>query len=395
MLVYLAIVAAFCVIYPFVPRKYIKWLFLALVLALSVMAFFVVPEETDDLSNYFWRIANLRKGGFSLLRQMIEDGSEDWDSLPVCGLYFYLISRFPDNGMLPAVTIFLAYGSIFWVLWRTAKRYEVNKWYLFLASVFLLSTYWFYDICSGIRNGLTFTLFCFFAYVELVEKKWRPACWVGYVAMCLMHSSGILMMMVRLALLVSGRKGSKLTSVLIFFVMIVGGAIMPHLGEITGIEYFQLLSQKAERAVSTSGFANGTQYLVNVSVFVVAVCVFYYAVYVIKKQTEKYESFSDYINFVQLIVFFMLGSITFILTFIRFARWVIPAVISVVFMVGMQANSNAKIEMLTGRKNKSVIKSGMTLSSNELVINLCMVAYTAVHMWYACNGTSLIWLKFS
>lgn len=395
MLVYLAIVAAFCVIYPFVPRKYIKWLFLALVLALSVMAFFVVPEETDDLNNYFSRIASLRKGGFSLLRRMIEDGSEDWDSLPVCGLYFYLISRFPDNGMLPAVTIFLAYGSIFWVLWRAAKRYEVNKWYLFLASVFLLSTYWFYDICSGIRNGLTFTLFCFFAYVELVEKKWRPACWVGYVAMCLMHSSGILMMMVRLALLVSGRKGSKLTSVLIFFVMIVGGAIMPHLGEITGIEYFQLLSQKAERAVSTSGFANGTQYLVNVSVFVVAVCVFYYAVYVIKKQTEKYESFSDYINFVQLIVFFMLGSITFILTFIRFARWVIPAVISVVFMVGMQANSNAKIEMLTGRKNKSVIKSGMTLSSNELVINFCMVAYTAVHMWYACNGTSLIWLKFS
>ena len=253
MLVYLAIVAAFCVIYPFVPRKYIKWLFLALVLALSVMAFFVVPEETDDLSNYFSRVASLRKGGFSLLRRMIENGSEDWDSLPVCGLYFYLISRFPDNGMLPAVTIFLAYGSIFWVLWRAAKRYEVNKWYLFLASVFLLSTYWFYDICSGIRNGLTFTLFCFFAYVELVEKKWRPACWVGYVAMCLMHSSGILMMMVRLALLVSGRKGSKLTSVLIFFVMIVGGAIMPHLGEITGIEYFQLLSQKAERAVSTAG----------------------------------------------------------------------------------------------------------------------------------------------
>lgn len=395
MLVYLAIVAAFCVIYPFVPRKYIKWLFLALVLALSVMAFFVVPEETDDLNNYFSRIASLRKGGFSLLRRMIEDGSEDWDSLPVCGLYFYLISRFPDNGMLPAVTIFLAYGSIFWVLWRAAKRYEVNKWYLFLASVFLLSTYWFYDICSGIRNGLTFTLFCFFAYVELVEKKWRPACWVGYVAMCLMHSSGILMMMVRLALLVSGRKGSKLTSVLIFFVMIVGGAIMPHLGEITGIEYFQLLSQKAERAVSTSGFANGTQYLVNVSVFVVAVCVFYYAVYVIKKQTEKYESFSDYINFVQLIVFFMLGSITFILTFIRFARWVIPAVISVVFMVGMQANSDSKAQLVTEKKSKSIIKSGMTLSSNEIIVNFCMVAYTAVHMWYACNGTSLIWLKFS
>ena len=229
----------------------------------------------------------------------------------------------------------------------------------------------------------------------MVEKKYKPACWLGYLAMCLMHSSGILMMMIRIALLLSGKKNSKFMSVLVFFAMILGGAVVPRLGEITNIEYLQLISEKAERATATSGFVNGTQYLVNVSVFVVSVCVFYYAVYVIKKQTEKYESFSDYINFVQLIVFFMLGSITFTLTFIRFARWVIPAVISVVFMVGMQANSNAKIEMLTGRKNKSVIKSGMTLSSNELVINFCMVGYLLVHMWYACNGTSLIWLHFS
>lgn len=396
MLVYLAIVAAFCVIYPFVPRKYIKWLFLALVLALSVMAFFAVPEETDDLSNYFSRVASLRKGGFSLLRRMIEDGSEDWDSLPVCGLYFYLISRFPDNGMLPAVTIFLAYGSIFWVLWRAAKRYEVNKWYLFLASVFLLSTYWFYDICSGIRNGLTFTLFCFFAYVELVEKKYKPLCWLGYLAMCMMHSSGILMMMIRGALLVSGKRNGKLVSVLVFFAMVVGGAVVPRLGDIFGIEYLQLISQKAERAVSTAGIYSSTQYIVNISVFVVAAIVFFYMSYAVNKQKEKYKGFSEYMNFVQLIIFFMLGSVTFGLTFIRFARWVIPAVITPVFMVGMQATSNEKNEILeSGGKKKSIIKSGMTVSSNEIIINFCFIAYTIVHMWYACNGTSLIWLKFS
>lgn len=396
MLVYLAIVAAFCVIYPFVPRKYIKWLFLALVLALSVMAFFAVPEETDDLSNYFSLIASLRKGGFSLLRRMIESGSEDWDSLPVCGLYFYLISRFPDNGMLPAVTIFLAYGSIFWVLWRAAKRYEVNKWYLFLASVFLLSTYWFYDICSGIRNGLTFTLFCFFAYVELVEKKYKPLCWLGYLAMCMMHSSGILMMMIRGALLVSGKRNGKLVSVLVFFAMVVGGAVVPRLGDIFGIEYLQLISQKAERAVSTAGIYSSTQYIVNISVFVVAAIVFFYMSYAVNKQKEKYKRFSEYMNFVQLIIFFMLGSVTFGLTFIRFARWVIPAVITPVFMVGMQATSNEKNEILeSGGKKKSIIKSGMTVSSNEIIINFCFVAYTIVHMWYACNGTSLIWLKFS
>ena len=394
MLIYLIIVLLFCAIYPLVPRKHIKWLFIALVLALSIMAFFAVPKDTDDLYNYFRTLAKLRRGGFKCLRRMIENGEEHWDSLPVCGFYFYLISLFPDNGMLPAVTIFLAYGSMFWVLWRASQRYEVNKWYLFVASFFILSTDWFYEICSGIRNGLTFTLFCFFAYVELVEKKWRPACWVGYVAMCLMHSSGILMMMVRLALLVSGRKGSKLTSVLIFFVMIVGGAIMPHLGEITGIEYFQLLSQKAERAVSTAGTYSNTQYIVNISVYVISFLLFLFCSYVMNK-LEKYNSFSDYKSFVQLLMMFMLGSITYGLTFIRFARWVVPAVISVVFMVGMQANSDSKAQLVTEKKSKSIIKSGMTLSSNEIIVNFCMVAYTAAHMWYACNGTSLIWLKFS
>lgn len=394
MLIYLAIVIAFCVIYPFVPRKHIKWLFLALVLVLSVMAFYVVPKETDDLYNYFRTLESLRKGGFERLRRMIENGDENWNSLPVCGFYFYLISRFPDNGMLPAVTIFLAYGSMFWVLWRAAQRYEVSKWYLFLASFFILSTYWFYDICSGIRNGLTFTLFCFFAYIELVEKKYEPACWFGYLAMCFMHSSGILMMMIRIALLLSGKRNSKLMSVFVLFAMIIGGAVIPRLGDITNIEYFQLISEKAGRATSTSGLASGTQYLVNVSVFVVAMGIFCYAVYVIKKQTEEYESFLDYIDFVQMIIFFMLGSVTFTLTFIRFARWVVPAVISVIFMVGMQANSNVKESMLIGRSNKSIIKSGMTLSSNELVVNFCVVGYLLVHMWYACNGTSLIWLKF-
>lgn len=180
---------------------------------------------------------------------------------------------------------------MFWVLWRASQRYEVNKWYLFVASFFILSTYWFYDICSGIRNGLTFTLFCLFAYVELVEKKYKPACWLGYLAMCLMHSSGILMMMIRIALLLSGKKNSKFMSVLVFFAMILGGAVVPRLGEITNIEYLQLISEKAERATATSGFVNGTQYLVNVSVFVVSVCVFYYAVYVIKNRRKSTIAF--------------------------------------------------------------------------------------------------------
>ena len=61
MWVYLAIVVAFCVVYPIIPRKYIKWLFLALVLALSIMAFYVKPLKTDDLIRYYNSLNLLRE----------------------------------------------------------------------------------------------------------------------------------------------------------------------------------------------------------------------------------------------------------------------------------------------------------------------------------------------
>ncbi len=394
MWVYLAIVVTFCFLYPLIPRKHIKWLFVALVLALSVMAFFVEPYSTDDLAKYFRKLETLRPEGWGRFFERVEEGYDHWNSLPVCGLYFFLISKFPENGMLPATTIFLAYGSMFLVLWLAAERYKVGKWYLFLSSFFILSTYWFYDICSGVRNGLTFTLFCLFAYLELVEKKWKPGCWAGYIAMCLMHSSGILMLLIRIALFVSGKRNTRFMSFAVLFLMIVGGAVAPYIGDITGIEYFSLLSEKAEGTAEAGAFSANTAYLVNISVYVVVVLLFFYCSSILRGR-EKYKDFSQYKQYVQLMLMFMLGSITYSLAFLRFARWVVPAMASVVFMVGMQANSDKKQEILDSRKNKSIIKSGVSLSSNEIIVNFCFIAYTVIHMWYACNGSSLIWLHFS
>lgn len=88
------------------PQEAYKMAFLALVLALSVMAFFVVPEETDDLSNYFIQLSSLRKGDFNTLRRMIENGNENWDSLPVCGLYFFYKPLFGERDVACGYDIF-------------------------------------------------------------------------------------------------------------------------------------------------------------------------------------------------------------------------------------------------------------------------------------------------
>lgn len=398
MIVYLIIVLSFCALYPLIPRKHIKWLFLALVLALSVMAFNVVPMETDDLARYYNILERLRRGGWDTLQSMIENGENDWDSLPMCGYYFYIASRFDNNGMLPAMTIFLAYGSMFLVLWRAAEKFNVGKWYLFLSVFLILSTYWFYDICSGIRNGLVYTLFCAYAYFDLVEKKYRIACWVGYALSLLMHSSAIIPLFIVLLLVFTKRFNSSMVSSAMIAVTVLSGFVIPILGDITGIEYLQIISDKAEREMNRFGLVTDTNYLVNISVFLVAALLAFYGYSTIKKMSnadEKYGDMSVYNRLFQYILFFMAGSIFTPMIFLRMARWIIPAMLSVVFMVGMQANTDIKKEMYSNKKQKSVIKSGMLISSNELLINFCFIAYTCVHLWYACAGSSLIWLHFS
>ena len=88
--------------------------------------------------------------------------------------------------------------------------------------------------------------------------------------------------------------------------MIFGGAVARL--EITNIEYLQLISEKAESHGDERIWERNT-------VSCKCICVrgfrmrLLLCVYVVKNRDGKYESFSDYINFVQLIVFFMLGSL--------------------------------------------------------------------------------------
>lgn len=395
MTVFLTIFVAFCLLYFLIPQKYVGWLFFATTLALAIMAFNCVPKETDDLSNYFWQLDTLRKGGWDTFQTMLKDDNNHWGALPVCGYYFYLVSLLGNNGFLPAITIFIAYGSMFYVFYKASVRFAINKWYLFLGCIFALATYWFYDICSGIRNGLAFTLFAACVYQDIVEKKHRLLCLAGY-ALCIgLHSSTIVFAVMRITLEVTKKYGSKLASWLMIFATSVGGNLLLWLGENTNIAYFELLSEKAERNVARSiGFGEITQIYVNI---VVCVVVAVWSIYLFRyiKLSKKSDEFDVFGKFYTILMFFTLGCLNSGLLFLRLARWIIPIVGALVFMIGMQVCR----ENQNGFKNTAGLKSIIrnredVLEANELIINLLFIAFTGVHLWYACNGTSLIWLHF-
>ena len=189
---FIAIVIIFVVAYWITPRK-ASWIPIILVtVLLSFLAFKMMPNYTDDLSRYFSALEAFRAGGKETLHRYIEDDRFGWKTYRVAAYYFYYISKLNNNHFLPAITIFIVYGLGFLTIYRAAKRFEVNKVYLFLAVFFFISTYWFYDTASGIRNGLSFAIAFACAYYHLVERKNIVLCYVGYILACFIHSAGIL-----------------------------------------------------------------------------------------------------------------------------------------------------------------------------------------------------------
>ncbi len=394
LMVYFLILVAFFVLYFLIPRKQAWIPFSLLVFALATLAFYCEPNDTDDLFRYFRIIDQMRVGGWDRFQEMIQNNEFDFGALPIAGYYFYLISLLPDNHFLPFFTILISYGCMMLIIYKVAQRYKVDKLFLALALFFVLSTYWFYDIYSGTRNGLSFTIALVCIYYHFVERKNIVFCLIGYIIVCGLHSSGILLIALGAVAYLTFNNKSKFVNILIIFTLVGASAGITVLSKISDNEFVQTLSGKTENAVDNLGISFQTNFLVNVATYFVAVLIIAYAFAYIKRYiTDKGEK--RFFRFVEVIVYFSLGSIVSGLIFVRILRWVIPILVSIVYMVGMQIQKdrldNGYIDL---SYDSDTPRAEKIRTMNKGVTSFFLFAYSSVHLWYDFNGSSLIWLHF-
>ena len=156
---FVIIVAGYALLLLILPREYMWIPFVAVVVAMTVLAYHIVPDETDDLYRYYGMLDIMREQGKAGLDYIVERNWYDWQTFVTMRYYFYFLSFFPNNRYLAAVTMFIVYALMFLVMYKAAQRYQVSKGYVLMGTLFFLSTYWFYDTASGIRNGLAFNQF--------------------------------------------------------------------------------------------------------------------------------------------------------------------------------------------------------------------------------------------
>ena len=390
-------IGVFILLYWILPEK-MNWVsMIVVVLLLSVLAYNFTPNETDDVSRYWFEIDYMRERGHDEIDRMIEENLYDLGTYRVCLYYFYFISKLPNNHYLPAITIFLIYGLMLLCMYKAIKRFNVNRLYAFFGIMFFLSTYWYYDALSGIRNALSFAIAFASAYFSLVERKNILLCYVGYGIAAYTHSAGIMLVVLAVLTEITLNTSGKFVNFLFIAGAALGTPAASFLAERTDNKFINSVAGKAEdNAVGDINvFGADTGFQVNFTVLLVIILLFFMVnYYLLNSATVNIMSLKRFHKYLSFSLFFAAGTIGSVLVFCRLTRFVLPILCALMFMIGFQLQEDMIVEEeMSLSASYTPIKGTLRYRIKTPVI-LVFIIYTAVHFWYLCTGSSLVWIHF-
>ena len=390
---FLIILAIFSLLYWIIPQRY-NWIsFVVLTVLLSYMAFLLVPDTTDDLWRYYVAIDDLRQNGLDKMKEFIEIDQYDMKDYVTIRYLFWIVSRTNSNHWLQTIVIAFVYGSSSIMILLAQKRFQISRSYVYIGTMFFLSTYWYYDTASGIRNGLCFAIIVFCSYIMFVEKRFIPLCIIGYIIGFYTHSAGLLAVSLVVVTLVLYKFNSVFVNIVFMFSLIGGNYLVQALAENSDNSLILSIAGRAERHVGGDTLETGTMYRVNLTLFIIYILIIIFVSYYCKYGANV-EFTGIFYKYCSIIMYFMIGAAFSGMVFIRFARWILPILGALVFSIGLQQQKNSINE-----KGETFIKYysvpiEKVLYNLKPILMILVFAYSMIHLWYLCKGSSLYWAHF-
>ncbi len=390
---FLMILIVFTVLYWLIPQKAQVIPFTVTVILFAIFAYMIVPDVTDDLQLYFWFIDDMREMGRSQFDYFVSQNDFDWQTYRVSGWFFYFISKLPHNHYLPGIIVFITYGLNFCVINSASKHFNIDKFHTYLGTMFFLSTYWFFDLTSGIRNAFAFGVAFAASYFFIVEKKYYVLCIIGFLIATFFHSGGIMPIIVVIITFVTLKFNSKVISVLMIFGVAVGTIALRYISAYTDSGFFQTAVEKSRKYEGRRGIGTGTNYLVNIAVILVVTLMLVYAIEYYKR--SKYNVELERLNKLSSnSLFFMLGAISVGMIFVRYTRWILPVVGALTIMIGLQLQKNEIKEKGISYSHYFAPPLERFKYKIRPIVIIILIVFICVHIWYDTKGSSLIWAHF-
>lgn len=196
-------------------RKHPKKFYILATAILSLLSYFVIATENMDLFRYIRIMEYIRAMGF------------DWGmdtygpSNPLAFIFFYGISLFENDAILPAVAVAITYGFSFALLYKASKRLNASTMDTYIALVFFMLNMNYCYVIDVVRIYMAFAIMAYFLYMDIVEKKHRIFCFVVYAALCYFHYAMMVFVILRVILIITRRFKGVLAAIVSLLVPVV------------------------------------------------------------------------------------------------------------------------------------------------------------------------------
>lgn len=294
------------------------------------------PKTDPDIVRYIQMLQQYRGKGF------IESFNLVYDNLYSVDIWFYVLSRFKDDQLLPAITMFVFYLIIFYILSDYRIRKNIPNKYFIVYIIFSILSINLGCVLNAFRSSIAFVVFFFAFYREIVQKKRNIWTYILYIFSFFMHFTVIALIALRIALIIKNKKLLVSASSLVIFVpkileiigsrtlrLSTGSAVLNHIIYFINRAnmYFRWSDGGWAETVSKSGYyrVERIYYLLIMSFFI------YVGIYHFKKK-HKVESFRISISGISTleqyqvfgIMYMAITMMTFFITVPEYNRFITP-----------------------------------------------------------------------
>lgn len=164
-------------------------------LILTILSYFFIPAETLDLYR-LWQVSEWYRG--LPLSDMVSEVFAYWSGSALSHLYLAFLYNI-DKHLIPAVTAFLFFNNIFYIIGDYSSKKRINHAIVALVLFFFISRGIYGEVISGIRSMLAFSFVARCVYNEVYNKTSIIKNIPIYLFAAFFHQAALVLVAIRFA----------------------------------------------------------------------------------------------------------------------------------------------------------------------------------------------------
>lgn len=158
--------------------------FMILAFALAMIAYYYIPDVSEDLYRHHSDVFNIGLLGKDTVKYNLINGIEQ-----ISYLIKYLVSLSGNVNLLQFFVTFIDYLIMFYIINKILSKYDISNFSYLLIFSFTVCSFSYLTIISNLWNTLALLVFSLGLYLEYEEKKSKWLCYLIYISTIFIHSS--------------------------------------------------------------------------------------------------------------------------------------------------------------------------------------------------------------